>query len=128
MDRVGHFQMPYDNKERVAKFYNTVFGWSTQDLGPEMGEYVLATTTETGTGGTPKHPGGINGGFFRNPPDRQHTSVVIYVSDIQESMRKVAAAGGTMNSQPMEIPGVGTFATFTDTEGNFVGMLQSSVS
>ena len=47
MDSVVHFQMPYDNKDRMAKFYETVFGWHNQFLGPEMGEYVLATTTES---------------------------------------------------------------------------------
>ena len=32
-------------------------------LGEDMGNYVLATTTETGERG-PKNPGAINGGFF----------------------------------------------------------------
>jgi predicted enzyme related to lactoylglutathione lyase len=124
MDGVVHFQMPYDNKDRIAKFYETVFGWHTQFLGPEMGEYVLATTTESEKDGRPKHPGAINGGFYQNPPERQHTSIVISVSDIAESMKKVNASGGRMLSEPMEIPGVGKFATFKDTEGNFVGLMQ----
>ena len=124
MDGVVHFQMPYDNKARMAKFYETTFGWHTHFLGPEMGEYVLATTTESGTDGRPNHPGAINGGFYKNPPERQHTSIVISVSDISESMRKVNASGGRMLSEPTEIPGVGKFATFQDPEGNFVGLIQ----
>ena len=124
MDRVVHFQMPYDNKDRMAKFYETVFGWHNQFLGPEMGEYVLATTTESCADGTPKRPGAINGGFFANPPERQHTSIVIEVSDISESMLKVTASGGKVLCDPMEIPGVGKMASFKDTEGNQVTMMQ----
>jgi len=47
MDPVVHFEMPYEDGSRMAKFYATAFGWQTQGLGEEMGNYVLATTTET---------------------------------------------------------------------------------
>lgn len=124
MDSVVHFQMPYDNKDRMAKFYETVFGWHNQFLGPEMGGYVLATTTESDEDGKPKRPGAINGGFFANQPERLHTSIVIAVSDISESMLKVTASGGKVLCEPMEIPGVGKMATFKDPEGNQVTMMQ----
>ena len=47
MSSVVHFEMPYDDRERMAKFYQNAFGWQTQMFGEEMGNYVLATTTET---------------------------------------------------------------------------------
>ena len=53
MNPVVHFEMPYDDRERMAKFYQNAFGWQTQMLGEEMGNYVLATTTET-DGGRPR--------------------------------------------------------------------------
>jgi len=59
MNPVVHFEMPYDNRQRMAKFYESAFGWHTQMLG-----------------------------------------------------------------EPMEIPGVGHYVSFTDTEGNRVSMLQ----
>jgi uncharacterized protein len=68
MNPVVHFEMPYDNGARMAKFYESAFGWQTQMLGEEMGNYVLATTTETDMSG-PKKPGAINGGFFPKKPD-----------------------------------------------------------
>jgi hypothetical protein len=49
MNPVVHFEMPAEDKKRMAGFYTKVFGWQTQMLGPEMGDYVLATTTETET-------------------------------------------------------------------------------
>jgi uncharacterized protein len=126
MDSVVHFEMAYDDRDRMKTFYESAFGWQTQTFGPEMGNYVLATTTETGPNGMPKNPGAINGGFYERPSDPagQAPSVVISVTDIREAIRKVEAAGGTMLGEPMEIPGIGQYASFKDTEGNRVGMLQ----
>jgi len=125
MNPVVHFEMPYDNRQRMAKFYESTFGWHTQMLGEEMGNYVLAATTETGPEG-PTRPGAINGGFFERKPDwpAQHPSVVIAVDDITASIRKVRDAGGNVLGEPMDIPGVGKYVAFTDTEGNRVSMLQ----
>ena len=125
MDPVVHFEMPYDNRMRIAKFYESVFGWQTQMLGEEMGNYVLATTTETGESG-PQRPGAINGGFFPKKTDwpAQHPSIVIAVGDVKESVKKVMDAGGQVLGEPMEILGVGQYVSFIDTEGNRVSMLQ----
>ena len=125
MNPVVHFEMPYENRERMAKFYTSAFGWQTQMLGAEMGHYVIAVTTETGEDG-PKRPGAINGGFFEKKPDwpGQHPSIVIAVDDIKTATQKIRDAGGTLLGEPMEIPGVGKYVSFTDTEGNRVSMLQ----
>jgi hypothetical protein len=125
MNSVVHFEMPYDDRARVAKFYELAFGWHTQALGEEMGNYVLATTTETDESG-PKRPGAINGGFFPKKPDwpAQHPSVVIAVESVADSIARVRQAGGTVLGEPMEIPGVGKYVSFIDTEGNRVSMLQ----
>jgi len=125
MNPVVHFEMPYENRDRMARFYQSAFGWRTQMLGPEMGNYVLATTTESDDKG-PKTPGAINGGFFPNKPEwpGQHPSVVIAVDNINDAVMKVTDAGGKVLGTPMEIPGVGQYVSFTDSEGNRVSMLQ----
>jgi len=68
----------------------------------------------------------INGGFYSKKDDwpAQYPSVVIAVDDINTSMKKVEAAGGKVLGEPMEIPGVGQYVSFSDTEGNRVSMLQ----
>ena len=126
MDSVVHFEMPYEDRDRMASFYEKAFGWQTNVLGPEMGNYVVAVTTETSPEGQPKNPGAINGGFYQKPDDSagQHPSVVIAVNDVKEAMRKITAAGGKLLGEPMEIPGVGQYASFFDTEGNRVSILQ----
>jgi len=124
---VVHFEFPYEQGERIAKFYQNAFGWQTRSLGAEMGNYVLATTSEM-DGLAPKRPGMINGGFFAKRPDwpAQSPSVVIAVDDIQSAMDQVTAAGGKVLGQPMQIQGVGDYVAFLDTEGNRVSMLQPS--
>ena len=130
MDPVVHFEMPAGDRKRMADFYTTVFGWKTQMLGPEMGDYVLARTTESDETGRPKNPGVINGGFFPKCEDNpaQYPSVVIAVEDIKERMKRVTDAGGKVLGEPMEIPTVGTYVSFVDTEGNRVSMLQPSMA
>jgi uncharacterized protein len=95
MNPVVHFEMPYDNRQRMATFYESAFGWQTQMLGEEMGNYVLAVTTETDDNG-PKRPGAINGGFFPKKLDwpAQHPSIVIAVDDIKTAAKNVRDAGG----------------------------------
>src|SRR5437763_16265980 len=127
MNPVVHFEMPAEDRKRMADFYTNVFGWKAQLLGPEMGEYVVVTTTESDeTTGRPKTPGAINGGFYVKNPDwpAQVPSVVIGVSDIRAAMNDVTAAGGKVLGDPMEIPGVGQYVSFFDTEGNRVSLLQ----
>jgi predicted enzyme related to lactoylglutathione lyase len=125
MNPVVHFELPYENRERIARFYQTAFGWQMQMLGEEMGNYVVATTAQADA--KPGAPAGaINGGFYERKPDwpAQYPSVVIAVPDVSAAMRTVSAAGGKVLGEPMDIPGVGRYVAFFDTENNRLSMLQ----
>ncbi|MBZ0202474.1 MAG: VOC family protein [Ignavibacteria bacterium] len=130
MNPVVHFEMPSENTDRMIDFYSGVFGWDAQKLGPEMGNYTMVKTTETEESGFPKKPGIINGGLFPKTDDNKYPSVVIAVDDIKESMKAVEKAGGKIldgsfkAGEPDDIPGVGLYCAFIDTEGNRVSMLQ----
>lgn len=126
MDPVVHFEMPYEDGKRMANFYTAAFGWQTKAMNGGFGGYILAMTTEITEKGRPKSPGAINGGLYPKKKDwpAQYPSVVIAVDDIKESMKKVAKAGGKVLGDPEEIPGVGRYVSFMDTEGNRVAMLQ----
>ncbi len=135
MDPVVHFEMPAEDKKRMIKFYESVFGWQTQQLGPEFGDYVVVTTTETDENQMIKTPGNINGGFYEKQPSDthgQHPRIVIAVDDIRASMKKVEAAGGKIigggfqAGEPDDIPGVGLYISVLDSEGNEVALLQPS--
>jgi predicted enzyme related to lactoylglutathione lyase len=126
MNPVVHFEMPYEDRERLVKFYTQAFGWQMQKLGEDMGNYVTAATTETDEHRMVKRPGAINGGFFPKKADwpAQYPSVVIAVDDIKNAMKKVTDAGGKVLGEPIEIPDIGQYVSFTDTEGNRVSMLE----
>jgi predicted enzyme related to lactoylglutathione lyase len=126
MDPVVHFEMSAEDRVRMAEFYTKVFGWQAKMLGEDMGNYVTVSTVPTDDNGRPKNPGAINGGFYLRQKDMPHQvpSVVIAVENIHESMKKVTAAGGKVQGEPMDIPGVGSFVAFIDTEGNRVSLLQ----
>lgn len=123
---VVHFEMPYKDAKRVSDFYAKVFSWDMQHMA-QMGNYVVAHTTETDENQMVKTPGTINGGFFlwdEKTPGRNMPSFVISVDDLNTAMEEVKKAGGKIESEPSEIPGIGMWAVFTDTEGNRVSMLQ----
>lgn len=126
MNPVVHFEMPAEDRKRMSAFYAKAFGWETQQLGEDMGNYVVAMTTESDDKG-PITPGAINGGFYQKTDDMpaQFPSVVINVDDIEEHIRIVKEAGGKVLGEPMDIPGVGKYVSFIDTEGNRVSMMQS---
>lgn len=125
MNPVVHFEMPYEDHERLSKFYETVFGWETKMMGEEYGNYVLAMTTESDENG-PKKPGVINGGFYQKTDDPQFngTSIVINVDDIKEQMKIVEKEGGKILGEIMDIPNVGLYVSFLDIEGNRLSMMQ----
>jgi predicted enzyme related to lactoylglutathione lyase len=127
MNPVVHFEMPYEDKNRMADFYTKAFGWKHQMLGADMGDYVVAQTGETDDKGMLQKPGMINGGFYKKPEDPmgQAPSVVIAVDDISAAIQRIKDAGGTMLGEPMDIPGVGAYASFIDTEGNRASILQA---
>jgi predicted enzyme related to lactoylglutathione lyase len=133
MNPVVHFEMPYEDRDRMASFYTKAFGWQPQMLGPEMGSYVVMTTAEIDPETKfPKEPGRINGGFFKKSKDVQYPSVVIAVDDIHAAMKKIEEAGGKVlggskgNGEPDDIPGVGLYAGFIDSEGNRASIIQPS--
>jgi predicted enzyme related to lactoylglutathione lyase len=128
MDPVVHFEMPAEDKKRVSEFYTQAFGWKMTTMGPEMNNYVLAGTTETDEKTmSPVKPGAINGGFYSKTDGEggaQPPHLVISVQNLEESMKKVEAAGGKIIDKPMDIPTVGMYVSIKDTEGNIVGMMQ----
>ncbi len=125
MSPVVHFEMPTEDKKRVKKFYEEAFGWGMQQLGQEMGDYLLATTVPVDEKTRmPKEPGAINGGFYQKGDSGTVPHLVISVDNLEEHMKIVKKAGGKIVGEPMDIPGIGVFVMFTDTEGNRVGMLQ----
>jgi hypothetical protein len=128
MNPVVHFEMPSKDKKRTKKFYEKVFGWQMTQLGKDMGDYLLATTSPVDKNNMHKKKGAINGGFFQyGKKEGTIPHLVISVDNLEKHMEIVKKSGGKFTGKPMDIQGIGKFIMFKDTEGNHVGMLQPSM-
>ncbi len=124
---VVHFEMPYKDAKRVKEFYEQAFGWGMNGTGEDMGNYIVAVTADTDENRMVKRPGAINGGFYDLNMAQESTqpSVVISVEDLNKAVGDVKAAGGELIGEPQDIPGIGLWVSFNDSEGNRVSILQA---
>ena len=124
MAKVVHFEIPFDNKERAMKFYTDSFGWRLTDM-PQM-NYVMAQSVDVDDNQMPREPGAINGGLFQRPKEAPSPTIYVDVKSVDEAIKKVQAAGGKVVTPNTPIPGMGSYARVADTEGNVIGLFQSS--
>jgi predicted enzyme related to lactoylglutathione lyase len=127
MDRVVHFEIPADDMERTKKFYSDNFGWKLNQLGPEMGNYVLVQTGPTDEQGMPQDKAFINGGLMRRDPSARSPVLVLAVDDADATVEKVKKSGGKLVGEIMDIQGVGRYARVEDTEGNVIGVIKPTM-
>ena len=123
MDKVVHFEIPFDNRERAEKFYSGIFGWKLQAI-PEM-DYVMAYAARTDENHMVAEKGAINGGMFPRSTEANSPIVVIGVASIDETIKNVVAAGGKVVTPKRPIPN-GSYARIADCEGNVIGIADSS--
>ena len=123
MNKVVHFEIPFDDQARAQKFYSEVFGWNITKF-PEM-DYYLATTTPSDENMKPKEPGAINGGLLKKDPTGPHPVIVIDVESVDDHISKIEAAGGKTVMQKMQVGDFGLYARVADTEGNVIGIWQT---
>lgn len=122
-NRVVHFEIEAQDKERAKKFYSQAFGWEMEQMGKDYDDYIVITT------GDMKEPGGINGGLFQSRGKKEVNAYrcVIGVKNVQKAMHDVKAAGGkVLSKKPDDILNVGLYVSCEDTEGNRFTLLQPS--
>jgi uncharacterized protein len=124
MNPVVHFEIPADQQERAKTFYTSVFDWEMQDMPVENDVYTFAITSPLNEDNTHKEKGAINGGMFKRSSELQTPVITIRVPSIEEFSKKIENAGGNMVLPKGEVPGMGYYAYFKDTEGNIMGLWQ----
>ena len=122
MNKVVHFEIPFDNKERAMKFYSQCFGWQLQDM-PEM-NYVMANTTPVGADFRPTEPGAINGGLFQRPKEAPAPAIYVGVESVDDALKSAVANGGKIVTPKTQIPGMGAYGRIADPEGNVIGLFE----
>lgn len=108
---VVHWEIEAVDPERLRTFYGELFNWTIGD-GPIM-------SIEPGIGGPEPGPAGhIRGG------ERSGVSLYVQVLDLRASLDKAKALGGSITSEPFQLPGTPTMAGIKDPEGNPVMLIQ----
>jgi predicted enzyme related to lactoylglutathione lyase len=127
MDKVVHFEIPVDDAGRAKEFYSSAFDWQLQDNdmgGGNIYTTVITTPVDQQTQ-VPTEPGGINGGLMQRTAETSTPVLTIGVDAIDEALKKVEAGGGSVVQPRTEIPNMGAFAYFKDSEGNVIGLWEN---
>ena len=117
MPRVVHFEIPADEPEKVAKFFEETFGWSVRKWDGPMDYWLVMTGKE--------EEAGIDGGIMRKREANPMVVNTIDVEDLDAMIIKIEANGGEIYIPKMAVPGVGWMAYFKDPSGNVHGVMQS---
>ncbi len=126
MDKVVHFEITFDDHARAKEFYGSVFDWQLDDNDMGGVVYTTATTTPINEQMRPTEPGAINGGFTSRGTDTPSPVITIGVDSIDDTLKKIEAGGGTTVTPRTPIPGMGAFAYFKDSEGNTMGLWETT--
>jgi len=102
---IVYFEIAGPDGPKLKEFYSTTLGWTI-----DANSSIAAAST-----------GGLKGGIRQDPPEK-----VLYfgVPDINEALKKIEAAGGKTVVPRTVVPGVVTFALFTDPAGNRLGLAE----
>jgi predicted enzyme related to lactoylglutathione lyase len=124
MDKVVHFEVPFDDADRAHTFYREAFGWQLASM-PGMG-YTIVTTTATDESGRPGEPGGINGGMLAKQGPITSPVITIGVDDLDDALARVEKLGGKVAIGRQPVGDMGFAAYVHDTEGNLIGLWQNA--
>ena len=125
MRKIVHFEIPADDEARARDFYREVFGWQLQEM-PELDYTIVMTTPVDEQTQLPTEPGAINGGLMKRSADTPTPVLTVDVESIDHAMKEIESRGGSVVKGRTEIPGMGAFAYFKDTEGNVMGLWESA--
>jgi predicted enzyme related to lactoylglutathione lyase len=115
---IVHVEFPSVDPAAAAKFYGDLFGWKMNPW-PEYNYFTFDTGGETG-GGLP---------VVDPKKDIKAGEVLVYVNtdDMDASLAKVQALGGTVDGPKVEVAGM-LWAFFHDPSGNRVGLYTSTAT
>jgi predicted enzyme related to lactoylglutathione lyase len=107
---IVHLELPAGDTARSRQFWSALFGWEWQEFEGPM-EYHMTRLGETQ-------------GAAIYPDEGRAARPYFSVDEIQAAVARVRELGGQSDdAQP--IPGMGWFATWTDTEGVPYGFWQN---
>ena len=108
---VDYFELPYDDEERAATFYRSLFGWGIRTREDMPGHLPFRTASD-----------GIGGALgLRGVAGPSQPRLYVQVESLDEALAKLDALGGSVVVERAEFGG-GAYAAITDSEGNEIGI------
>lgn len=106
---IEHFEWTTRDTQRLTTFFGKVFGWTFFE--PMPGYTMIA---------------GV-GGIFQATDPKMPVGMTPYVTvtNLAETEKRIAAAGGRIFKSKEEVPGRGWFTIFGDPDGNVVAAWQA---
>src|SRR4051794_25154683 len=93
--------------DATAAFYGALFGWKVNDLGPDAGGYKMAQIDGDDIAGIGP----------QQAPGPPYWTTYITVDNVEDTAKKVEAAGGTVLAPPMDVMDAGRMVVFMDPNG-----------
>ena len=120
-----YFDLTVHDMARAKQFFEHALGWRFEKFEMPYEYYRIHAG--------PNSEQGIDGGMgaVRDAPlagGRPMTQVTIPVADLDESLSRVVAAGGSIVEPRMPIPGIGGYATCAEPGGLKFGLIQADAS
>jgi len=113
---VTHFEIISRNGEQMKQFYSKLFGWEINSNNPM--NYGVVPAQGRGIGGGVGSPG---------PDGMMHVTFYAEVPDPQVTLEKAVSMGGSIVVPVTVIPGMVTYALFSDPDGNRVGIVKNEM-
>jgi predicted enzyme related to lactoylglutathione lyase len=117
-NKIVHWAMMGADGAALSGFYAGLFDWNLQGVEGFDG-YNLIDAEQTGVGGA------VGQGSEQMP---NYLTIYIEVESIDDHLERIGAAGGSTIVPRTVLPGMVTFALFSDPAGNIVGLVESDVS
>ena len=116
---VNWVEIPVADFQRAKKFYSAIYDYEMPEMqmGPSLMGFLLMEQEAAGVGGAIVKSEGFS-------PSKQGSRVYLNGgNDLDSVLSRVEAAGGKIIDQKTQItPEYGYYATFEDTEGNYIGL------
>ena len=118
---IVHVELPAENPEAAAKFYEEAFGWKLSH-NQEFNYWMFAA--EGGPGGGFTSPGPYDGNGSAERYEIGKPMVYLGSEDIEADLARVEACGGRIIMPRMDIGEFGSMAIFADPSGNHLAFFK----
>ena len=115
VNKIVHWELMGPDGDKLNAFYSELFGWRPDPVAG-FESYGMVDAEQAGIGGA------VGKGMEQMP---NYLTIYVEVDNVDEHLGKVEAGGGQTVVPRTAIPGIVTFALFSDPAGNMVGIVES---